>query len=308
GIVTLDVTLGSGAPAIGYEPLGDFYNDLISFIESAGATADQFARATLLSGQFLGSPNTEVEGTFLHEDLVGGRNADTLDGGAGDDRIYGHEGADRLIDGAGKDNLTGGAGADVFVLSADGQADAIKDFEVGVDRIDISDWGVTAFADLKVFTHASGKSILRYADEAASINDGAWTLAADQLTADSFIFAGSGALVALTGTGGNDKLIGTGAAEAISDFSGVDNLWGRGGADVFVMAADGQSDSIKDFQDGRDRIDLSAWGVTEFSDLTLSTHASGKTILRYGSEALSINDGAWTLPASSFSAEDFIFA
>lgn len=308
GVLTLDVTYSSGQSAIGYEPIGDIYTDLVSFIEANDLSADLFARATLVSGQLLGSPNTTVEGSLLHEDLIGSVNADTLSGGDGDDRLYGFEGSDTLTDGAGRDNLIGGAGGDVFALSADGQADAIKDFEVGIDRIDVSAWGVSDFSDLQIYTHASGKSILRYASEAASINDGAWTLSADLLTADSFIFAGAGALVPITGTDGNDKLFGTGAAEAISDGGGVDNLFGRGGADVFVMAADGRADSIKDFENGRDQIDLSAWGVAEFAQLTLSDHASGKVILRYGAEILSIDDGARTLTAAGLTADDFIFA
>lgn len=64
--------------------------------------------------------------------LIGGAGADTLIGGAGDDVLMAGTGADRL---------TGGAGADVFVFQADGQADAINDFELGIDRLDLSGWG-----------------------------------------------------------------------------------------------------------------------------------------------------------------------
>ena len=44
------------------------------------------------------------------------------------------------MDGAGADTLRGGAGADIFVLSEDGAADVITDFEPGIDRIDLSGW------------------------------------------------------------------------------------------------------------------------------------------------------------------------
>lgn len=49
---------------------------------------------------------------------------------------------DVILDGPGVDRLTGGAGADVFVLRADGRPDTITDFQLGLDRIDISSWGL----------------------------------------------------------------------------------------------------------------------------------------------------------------------
>lgn len=324
GIVTLDVSK-DGDPAIGYEPLGDAYAALTQMIEATGESADDFARATLVSGQSNGSAFTDVTGSLLHEILIGGVNADTLsglggrddlygrdandilDGGGGNDRLWGHEGADLLFDGAGKDNLFGGSGTDTFVLTADGQADAIKDFQIGIDLIDVSAWGVTEFSDLSIRTHASGKSTLRFGAETTSVNDGAWTLSADQFSADNFIFADGGTLIIVEGTDGNDKLYGTAANEDLRDGAGVDNFWGRGGADIFTMASDGDTDSIKDFEDGIDLIDISAWGATGFGDLSITTHATGKSILRFGDETLSINDGSWTLPASRFSADDFIF-
>jgi len=325
GIVTLDVSSG-GEPAIGYEPLSDAYDALTQMIAATGESADDFARATLVSGQSDDSPFTLVLGSLLHEDLIGGDNSDELfgfggndellgrddddylDGGAGDDRIWGHDGDDDLIDGEGKDNLFGGDGEDIFILYADGQADAIKDFEIDEDMIDVSAWGVTEFSELEITTHATGKSILRYGAEATSINDGSWTLSADQFSADNFIFADSSTLMIIEGTDGNDKLFGSDASEDLYDGAGVDNLWGRDGLDIFTMAADGDIDSIKDFQIGLDFIDISAWGATGFDDLTITTHASGKSILQFGNETLSINDGSWTLPASSFSEDDFIFA
>jgi len=57
---------------------------------------------------------------------------DTLDGGAGDDMLFGAEGNDTLI---------GGFGADIFVYSQNinNGVDVIKDFEIGVDSIMLTD-------------------------------------------------------------------------------------------------------------------------------------------------------------------------
>ncbi|MEM9062460.1 MAG: sulfatase-like hydrolase/transferase [Pseudomonadota bacterium] len=230
----------------------------------------------------------------------------------GNDKLYGTSGADLIFDGAGNDNLFGFAGADVFILDADGDADSIRDFQVGIDRIDLSAWGVGSFGELELATHSSGKTILRFESESLSINDGTWTLSADMLGSDSFIFRSQGGatdrLPRIDGSALDDKVIGTDDAEILSDGSGRDNLFGRGGVDIFQIAADGETDSIKDFEDGIDRIDLSAWGDIDYGDLTIASRANGKTLINYGDETLSVNDTERTLQAESFSASDFIFA
>lgn len=65
--------------------------------------------------------------------------ADTLDGGAGFDTIIGGPGDDRIIGGTDKDKLKGSGGADVFVMDANSGKDIVRDFELGVDRIDVPD-------------------------------------------------------------------------------------------------------------------------------------------------------------------------
>ena len=307
GIVTLSASADS-QPAVAFEPLGDIYAQLAALIETAGLSADLFAPAMLVAGQSPGSAATSLTGTFLHERLVGGVNADTLDGGAGDDLLDGGAGGDRLVDGAGRDRLTGGAGADVFALSTDDDSDQIGDFQRGLDRIDVSAWGVRDFAELALSDHPSGRVVLRYGRETTPIDDGARTLRAADLGADHFIFAiGPARLPLIEGTAGNDKLYGTAADEEISDLAGVDNLFGRGGADRFVLAADGAADSIKDFEDGLDVIDLTAWGVA-FGDLALRDHYPGKVILSWANEVLAIGDRDHALTADDLSADDFVFA
>lgn len=66
--------------------------------------------------------------------------ANLLDGGDGDDKLYGASGGDTLIGGTGNDVLVGRAGADVFRFapSTTDQQDIVKDFELGVDTIDLS--------------------------------------------------------------------------------------------------------------------------------------------------------------------------
>jgi Ca2+-binding RTX toxin-like protein len=72
--------------------------------------------------------------------LMGTMGGDVLTGLGGNDRLVSGYGDDILRDGAGEDVMLGGDGADIFFLSNDGQRDVIQDFELGVDRIDLSGW------------------------------------------------------------------------------------------------------------------------------------------------------------------------
>jgi Ca2+-binding RTX toxin-like protein len=94
--------------------------------------------------------------------LTGSAAGDMLIGGDGKDRIEGAAGNDILADGAGSDTLFGGAGADLFVLSADGAADRIEDYQPGIDRIDLGAWGgVHALAALTITATPTGALISR---------------------------------------------------------------------------------------------------------------------------------------------------
>jgi serralysin len=76
--------------------------------------------------------------------LSGGDGADRLEGGEGNDRISGNAGADVIRSGTGRDTIFGGADADVFQFYAvtdspiGTDSDVIRDFQVGVDEIDLS--------------------------------------------------------------------------------------------------------------------------------------------------------------------------
>lgn len=74
--------------------------------------------------------------------VLGGTGADKIYGDDGDDTIFGGSGADILFGGNGADQLWGGEGADVFIYghereSVRGAADRIRDFQRGVDKIDL---------------------------------------------------------------------------------------------------------------------------------------------------------------------------
>ena len=100
-------------------------------------------------------------GDAISNILEGGDGADTLNGEGGNDFLFGGSGDDTLIGGDGddilnggldRDILWGGEGADIFEFldveeSGIGSSrDVIKDFEQGVDLIDLAAMGATSFS------------------------------------------------------------------------------------------------------------------------------------------------------------------
>ena len=83
-------------------------------------------------------------------------------------------------------------------------------------------------------------------------------------------------------------------------------MFGGPGADAFVLVADGETDSIKDFEDGMDVIDISALGVTSFEEIGLRTHHSGKIFLDVGGEVIAVQGAGFT--PNDLGDEDFVFA
>lgn len=104
-----------------------------------------------------GDGNDTLSGSLGNDFAYGGAGDDVLAGGKGDDRLLGDEGKDKLnggdgddtlTGGAGADFLTGGAGADRFVFApgdggvTQGARDRISDFASGVDKIDLTAFGL----------------------------------------------------------------------------------------------------------------------------------------------------------------------
>ncbi|OJF91698.1 M10 family metallopeptidase C-terminal domain-containing protein [Pararhizobium antarcticum] len=248
---------------------------------------------------------------------------ETLTGGAG---------SDTLIGGAGTNNLTGGAGADIFKVSerlaASGASrDLIKDFQIGVDKIDVSAWGVSSFDQMKLLlkTYDGGSRFVSYYGDAeyeVQIN----MVTPGKLVATDFVFYSGGARTqtgtadsdllfggtkadTLKGSYGNDSLYGGEGNDILFGGEGADTLYGQGGSDTFKMVQkESARDIIMDFQVGIDRIDLSAFGVTGFDQLKylLQTLDTGTTFRIYNKD---YDQDVWILNVApgKLTDGDFIF-
>ena len=116
---------------------------------------------------------------------------------------------------------------------------------------------------------------------------------------------GGSAADQLWGRGGSDRLNGQGGDDLLLDGAGRDTLTGGSGADTFVLVADGETDTIADFEPGVDRLDLSAWPLLrDISQLTITQTATGLQIA-YLDEVLVVNSrsGGPIAPASLTNAD-----
>lgn len=149
-------------------------------VDARGDRLQQFELSLTTLGTRIDAVGGTTIGTAHDDRLLGSAVADTLQGGGG---------ADWLHDGAGSDVLTGGAGADVFVFARDGALDRISDFEDGVDRIDLSDWGRIYSRDALTITATStGAEIFYGAERLILTSITASSLAASAFTDADFVF------------------------------------------------------------------------------------------------------------------------
>jgi len=196
-----------------------------------------------------------IRGTTAANTLTGGSQNDLIFGDGGADRLTGGAGDDILVDGAGSDTLTGDAGADLFVLSSDGAADRITDFEPGQDRLDLTGFGrVYDVSALSVSTVAGG-AIIRFGTEELQLytSDGQSLQRSDFQSSELFELThvmvvdltrpsdpedhtGPDPLGAPTvaGSAGANLLNGTGAEDHIYGEGGNDTLRGQGGNDILT--------------------------------------------------------------------------
>nr|WP_284438323.1 choice-of-anchor Q domain-containing protein [Thalassococcus arenae] len=242
-------------------------------------------------------------------ELDGGPSINVIKGTDARDRLIGTEEADRFEGGAGRDIYLGRGGQDEFVLGNDA-TDRVRDFEDGVDKLDISAWGVTSLQDVEI-VDKNGRAIIKgqngeranikFADEGVDFTD---------LDASDFIFddgIAAPGLVTIEGTSDRDRLTGTSDNERFVGKEGIDRYLGNGGADQFVLGKDA-IDRVLDFQDGVDLLDVSEWGATALSDISI-IHRDDRAVLvgQNGERAVVFFDDPVT-SSHDLGADDFLFA
>lgn len=289
----IEVIDGSGASAQ-VRLLGDWNANSLDF------SATTLVGNVLING---GGGNDTIVGSAGNDTIEGGGwGNQTIDGGAGDDTIH----ADK-----GNDVVNGGAGNDVFRIGGNKCAgfegwDSYSGGEGNDAIVAIGskvDVGLTAFSasngiELIDFSGLSGQGRLLGDWNANTLDFSATTL--------------SGHVVIDAG-GGNDTVFGSAGAEVIRGDSGNDVLAGRGGndllyggsgRDVFSFDAVGWGrDTVADYRDNYDRIDLRGSGASDFGALTVA-QVGVDTVISFGADEIVLQG----INSNSVSQSDFIFA
>ena len=262
-----DYLLGEDGNDTGYGDDGDDYLN-------GGDGADRL---------YGGNGNDEVIGGTGHDYMAGQSGNDSLYAGGGSDSVYGGSGDDTLDGSAGYDTVAGGTGND---LMYGGDHD---DYLLGEDGND------TGYGD-------AGDDYLSGADGADSLSGGDGQDSVYGGAGSDTLYGGSGDDL-LDGGQTGDWLYGQSGNDTLDGGRGWDRLYGGGGADVFLFSEinAGENDTIADFADGTDLIEIAGGYV--FADLTITTVGStaeidvdGHTITVFGASA------------GDFSSADFIFS
>jgi Ca2+-binding RTX toxin-like protein len=197
--------------------------------------------------------------------LEGNAGNDILGAGAGNDMIDGGDGNDVIFGGAGNDKAEGGSGSDTIWAGTE------DDSVLGED----------------------GNDILGGGEGVDTVGGG---------IGNDVIYGASG-IDMISGGGGDDTVFGGAGNDRITGDEGNDALYGGAGNDVFVFASGHGQDSIGGFKTkGDNTIDLTALGLSGFSDLTV-TQSGSDVLISTGQGAITL----WSTIVAELGAEDFLF-
>ena len=209
-------------------------------LDTMAAPFGSKTKATTGSDKLKGTSSANAINGLAGDDTISGEGGeDKLRGAVGDDLLRGGDGDDQLFGGPGSDTLFGHAGADT--LRGGGHADRLE----GGAGIDLVDGGrgpdtIKGGSGPDVMLGGQGKDRVFGGNGDDTVKGG---LAAD----------------VLVGGRGSDTLQGGTGADTLIGSGGNDTLFGEDGADVFKVGPRRGHDTIADFEDGVDQIDLTAF-------------------------------------------------
>ncbi len=289
-VETIDASGATGAVRI----LGDW-----------NANALDFSGTTLVGNVVIngGGGNDTITGSAGNDVIEGGGwGNQTIDGGAGDDVIY----ADK-----GNDVVSGGAGNDVFRVSGNkcSNFEGWDKYSGGEGADSLVAFGARVDIGMTAFSLANGIETI---DLSGLTGQG--RLLGDW-NANTLDFSGTTLVghVVIDGGGGNDVITGSAGAEVIrggdsgndilNGKAGNDLMYGGNGRDVFTFDQGWGRDTVADYRDNYDKLDMRGSGATGFGDLAVA-QIGVDTVITIGADEIVLQG----INANSINQSDFMFA
>ncbi|UVC11624.1 M10 family metallopeptidase [Rhizobium sp. TH2] len=195
------------------------------------------------------------------------------------------------------------------------------DMKPGANRIFATIWDgggndtydLSAYSDRVVIDLRPGKSSVFSQEQLADLDAGGGHRAGGNIY-NALLFKGDNRSLienavsgsgndSLTGNNGGNYLNGNAGNDVLNGLKGTDTYHGGIGDDVFVFGRSYGSDTIDDFSNGEDRINLSGFNLDGFAELQGLTRVTGGNIeIRFASgEVLTLLSTGWgELDASDF--------
>ena len=291
--------------------------DGVELIDATGATGPvrvlgdwnanslDFSGTTLVGNVTIngGGGNDTITGSAGNDTIEGGGwGNQTIDGGAGDDTIY----ADK-----GNDVVSGGAGNDVFRVTGNkcSNFEGWDNYSGGEGTDSLVAFGARVDIGMTAFSLANGIETIDLSgltDQGRLLGD--WN-------ANSLDFSGTTLVghVVIDGGGGNDTIIGSAGAEVIrggdsgndilNGKAGNDLMYGGNGRDVFTFDQGWGRDTVADYRDNYDKLDMRGSGATGYGDLAVA-QVGVDTVITIGADEIVLQG----INANSINQSDFMFA
>lgn len=246
-----------------------------------------------------GGGNDEVSGGFGEDSIDGGFGFDTLSGGANDDTLRGASGFDELSGGEGEDSLLGNSGNDT--LLGDAGNDTLNGGQ-GADSLDGGDdddlligmGGGDTLRGGDGNDHLQGNAFadLLYGDAGNDTLDGGQGF--DMLFGgeDNDLLNGNAGFDELNGGGGNDTLNGNSGNDTLTGGEGDDIMRGGQGIDTFVFSETSGHNTIIDFSNNFDVLDIATHVAADFDALAaMSEVVDGRLVINFSADhSLTLNN------------------
>lgn len=262
-----------------------------------------------------GNGNDSLKGMSGNDTILAGEGNDIIAASDGNDSVDGEGGNDRIGGGLGNDTIHGGGGEDVIGaglgddLVDGGQGSDYLAGSSGNDTLDggsEADWVAGSFG-YDSLLGGSGDDMIGagYANDTIRGEEGNDTIGSGKH--NDVVYGGDGN-DQINGGEGNDTIRGEKDSDRLNGGSGDDLLIGDSGPDVFVFSqlVTAGRDTIRDFENGKDTLEISMPGNAtdqqKYAKLDISSYANGTQIKI--SEATILLEG---IDPNQITIDDFIF-